>query len=83
MTINLTKWLGLHMRRMKGSDDKVYVTGTAWYPRSRTRLGYLYFSFRFLGLVGLALVAPSLLDHDAAQAIWASGSLFILPVGRG
>lgn len=47
MTIHLGKYFGMNWRRMTGSDDRVYLCGVIWYPRSPRRLGYLYSSIRF------------------------------------
>ena len=48
-TLKITRYFGINVRRMQGSDDRWYITMVIWYPRENfTRLGYLYPSFRFV-----------------------------------
>jgi hypothetical protein len=42
----MRKYIGISFRKMQGSDGGQYLTWTIWYPRSRSRLGYLYGSLK-------------------------------------
>lgn len=44
MTLHLTRYFGLSVCRMGGSNNRQYACFVAWYPRSKDRLGYTYFS---------------------------------------
>lgn len=44
MTIKLTKYFGINVRRMPDANGKMYAAFVVWYPRNWHRLGYLYFS---------------------------------------
>ena len=44
MTLNLTRYFGLNVRRMPDANNKPYAVFVLWYPKARNRLGYLYFS---------------------------------------
>jgi hypothetical protein len=46
MTINLTRDIGINFRRMRGSDNKMYVCAIGWFPISPTTLRHFHFSFR-------------------------------------
>lgn len=47
MTIHLTRYCGITLQIGRGSDDRRYLYGVIWYPRSRKRIGYLYPSVRW------------------------------------
>ena len=47
MTIRISKYFGINLRRMSGSDEKMYLTGVVWFPRNRKTLGYIYPSCRW------------------------------------
>jgi len=49
ITFNLTSYFGINIRRMRGSDGRMYICGITWFPRSRTQLGHGQFSFRVPG----------------------------------
>jgi hypothetical protein len=44
MTLHLTRYYGVHVRRSPGSDNRQYLSFVVWYRRAPKRLGYLYFS---------------------------------------
>jgi len=44
MTINLTRYYGVNIRKDRGSNDRQYLCFVVWYRRAPKRLGYLYFS---------------------------------------
>lgn len=42
MTINLTRWFGINLRRMPDANGRPGLAIVIWYPRGRGLLGYLY-----------------------------------------
>ena len=46
ITIKISKWFGVHIERMKGSDDKWYLSFVWWMPRNSHQLRYFYTSIR-------------------------------------
>ncbi len=49
VTINLGSFFGINVRKMPGSDSRMYICAIAWFPRSRSQLGYKQFSIRMAG----------------------------------
>lgn len=48
MTIHFTKYYGFSVKRMSGSNDKMYLSFVVWFRRSANRLGYFYPSIRWI-----------------------------------
>ena len=46
LTIKISKWFGVHIERMKGSDDKWYLSFVWWMPRNSHQLRHVYTSIR-------------------------------------
>ena len=47
MTISLTRYCGINLRRMKG-ETGMWLVMVLWYPTSRKSVGYLYGSLPWL-----------------------------------
>ncbi len=46
ITINISRAVGVNVRRMKGADDKWYLCAIGWYPVSRKLLSHYRLSCR-------------------------------------
>ena len=46
ITLHLSSFFGVSVRRMRGSDDRWYLCAIGWYPRSWNRLGHFQLSCR-------------------------------------
>lgn len=62
--VRMTRFLGFSVRRMKGSDERTYLSLCGWYPRSLKRLGYAYGSMPWFEPVDPAVKA----EHEARVA---------------
>lgn len=47
VVVRLCGYLGMSARRLRGSDEKMYLSFVVWYPRAWRRLGYIYGSCRW------------------------------------